>query len=358
MTASLSHTRSKALPMVTCRHFHSSMLGQAAMYQGGDSMQWNKMVTSFSRDMSSLPRLTNSNPLAERCYSAHAAQSFQLETQRSLTTNLATRSSTLDVAKQQKDTHNVQYISLSKDERHQLETEIQVLKSHLVGKREVIHSIIQGLDQHITAWDDASKEIVAAKKLFHSLKKNGNLEEVLDEFPWLEMKIHDLRSCNNQSQAIKDFLAYELKVLKEKMQMAEWFFDLLLAERNDCDALEGQLADLQSRLKSSSNFVSTQSSLPGKEPDLKRKQCWIKVNEVLQRSSRKSRKFKKKDSTAYSLFPRDQVKSVFNPIPYEQPRWTINSKWIKSSHGSKSILPKFMINSRFPSQYYFIRKAI
>ena len=52
-----------------------------------------------------------------------------------------------------------------------------------------------------------------------------------------------------------------------------------------------------------------------KEPNHKRKQRWIKLNEILDRSAKKS---KANGSTAYSYITWSQVKSVFAPINYVQ----------------------------------------
>ena len=62
---------------------------------------------------------------------------------------------------------------------------------------------------------------------------------------------------------------------------------------------------------------TSESSLTGKEPNPKRKQRWIELNEILEGNAKKT---KKNDSTAYSYVTWNQVKTVFNPTNYVQPR--------------------------------------
>ena len=62
---------------------------------------------------------------------------------------------------------------------------------------------------------------------------------------------------------------------------------------------------------------TSESSLTGKEPNPKRKQRWIELNEILEGNAKKS---KTNDSTAYSYVTWNQVKTVFNPTNYVQPR--------------------------------------
>jgi hypothetical protein len=64
---------------------------------------------------------------------------------------------------------------------------------------------------------------------------------------------------------------------------------------------------------------TSESSLTGKEPNPKRKQRWIEFNEILERNAKKSN-----DSTAYSYITWNQVKTVFNPKNYVQPRRNID----------------------------------
>jgi hypothetical protein len=71
----------------------------------------------------------------------------------------------------------------------------------------------------------------------------------------------------------------------------------------------------------SSNRSTSESSLVGKEPNPKRKQRWIELNEILEANSKKS---KTNDSTAYSYVSWNQVKTVFNPTNYVQPRRNID----------------------------------
>ena len=66
---------------------------------------------------------------------------------------------------------------------------------------------------------------------------------------------------------------------------------------------------------------SSESSLFGKEPNPKRKQRWIELNEILEGNAKKS---KTNDSTAYSYVTWNQVKAVFNPTYYVQQREKID----------------------------------
>lgn len=66
---------------------------------------------------------------------------------------------------------------------------------------------------------------------------------------------------------------------------------------------------------------SSESSLIGKEPNPKRKQRWIELNEILEGNAKKS---KTNDSTAYSYVTWNQVKAVFNPTYYVQQREKID----------------------------------
>ncbi len=68
---------------------------------------------------------------------------------------------------------------------------------------------------------------------------------------------------------------------------------------------------------SSTSSSTSEPSLVGKEPNLKRKQRWIKLNEILKGNAKKS---KTNDSTAYSYVTWNQVKTVFNSTNYVQPR--------------------------------------
>jgi hypothetical protein len=60
----------------------------------------------------------------------------------------------------------------------------------------------------------------------------------------------------------------------------------------------------------SSRRSTSESSLTGKEPNPKRKQRWIELNEILEGNAKKS---KTNDSTAYIYVTWNQVKTVFNP---------------------------------------------
>ena len=71
----------------------------------------------------------------------------------------------------------------------------------------------------------------------------------------------------------------------------------------------------------SSSRSSAESSLIGKEPNSKRKQRWIELNEILEVNARK---LKNNDSTAYSSVTWNQVRTVFNPRKYVQPRRNID----------------------------------
>jgi hypothetical protein len=71
----------------------------------------------------------------------------------------------------------------------------------------------------------------------------------------------------------------------------------------------------------SSSRSTSESSLSGKEPNPKRKQRWIELNEILDGNAKKS---KTDDSTAYSYVSWNQVKTVFNPTNYVQPRRNID----------------------------------
>ncbi len=71
----------------------------------------------------------------------------------------------------------------------------------------------------------------------------------------------------------------------------------------------------------SSSPSTSESSLTGKEPNIKRKQRWIELNEILEGNAKKS---KTNDSTAYSYVTWNQVKTVFNPTNYVQTRRDID----------------------------------
>jgi hypothetical protein len=71
----------------------------------------------------------------------------------------------------------------------------------------------------------------------------------------------------------------------------------------------------------SSRRSTSESSLVGKEPNPKRKQRWIELNEILEGNAKKS---KTNDSTTYSYVTWNQVKTVFNPTNYVQPRRNID----------------------------------
>jgi hypothetical protein len=71
----------------------------------------------------------------------------------------------------------------------------------------------------------------------------------------------------------------------------------------------------------SSNRSTSESSLTGKEPNLKRKQRWMELNRILEENAKKS---KTNDSTAYSYVTWNQVKTVFNPTNYVQPRRNVD----------------------------------
>jgi hypothetical protein len=63
------------------------------------------------------------------------------------------------------------------------------------------------------------------------------------------------------------------------------------------------------------------SSLAGQEPDPKRKQRWIELNEILEGNAKKPQT---NDSIAYSYITWNQVRTVFNPTKYVQPRRNID----------------------------------
>jgi hypothetical protein len=71
----------------------------------------------------------------------------------------------------------------------------------------------------------------------------------------------------------------------------------------------------------SSSRSTSESSLTGKEPNPKRKQRWIELNDILEGNAKKS---KTNDSTAYSYVTWNQVKNVFNPTNYIQSRRKID----------------------------------
>jgi hypothetical protein len=66
---------------------------------------------------------------------------------------------------------------------------------------------------------------------------------------------------------------------------------------------------------------ASESSLTGKGPNPKRKQRWIELNEIIEGNAKKS---KTNDSIAYSYVTWNQVKFVFNPTNYVQPRRNID----------------------------------
>ncbi|KAJ3199502.1 hypothetical protein HDU67_002777, partial [Dinochytrium kinnereticum] len=66
----------------------------------------------------------------------------------------------------------------------------------------------------------------------------------------------------------------------------------------------------------SSRRNTSESNRTGKEPNPKKKERWIKLNEILEGNATK---FKTIDSTAYSYVTWNQVKSVFKPTNYVQP---------------------------------------
>ncbi|KAJ3206067.1 hypothetical protein HDU67_008410, partial [Dinochytrium kinnereticum] len=71
----------------------------------------------------------------------------------------------------------------------------------------------------------------------------------------------------------------------------------------------------------SSSRSTSASSLTGKEPNPKRLQRWIELNEILEGSAKKT---KTNDSTAYSNVTWNQVKTVFSPTNYVQTRRNID----------------------------------
>ncbi|KAI8891671.1 hypothetical protein BC833DRAFT_454794, partial [Globomyces pollinis-pini] len=64
-----------------------------------------------------------------------------------------------------------------------------------------------------------------------------------------------------------------------------------------------------------SDQSSSESSLARKEPNPKRKQRWIALNEVLEGNAKKSKTI---DSTGYCYVSWNEVKTVFNPTNYVQ----------------------------------------
>lgn len=70
---------------------------------------------------------------------------------------------------------------------------------------------------------------------------------------------------------------------------------------------------------SSSTFIQStlESNLTTKEPHPTRKGRWSRINDVLEENKKRS---KTNDSTAYSYVTWNQVKSIFNPTKYVQPR--------------------------------------
>jgi hypothetical protein len=76
----------------------------------------------------------------------------------------------------------------------------------------------------------------------------------------------------------------------------------------------------------------SESSLIGKEPNPKRKQQLIKLIEILEVNAKKS---KANNSTAYSYIAWNQIKTVFNPTNYFQPRQNIK-------HDQMSFLAQYL----------------
>jgi hypothetical protein len=66
---------------------------------------------------------------------------------------------------------------------------------------------------------------------------------------------------------------------------------------------------------------TSESSPTNFEPNPHRKQRWMKLNAILEENAKKS---KTNDSTAYSYVSWNQVKTVFNPTNYVQPRRDID----------------------------------
>jgi hypothetical protein len=71
----------------------------------------------------------------------------------------------------------------------------------------------------------------------------------------------------------------------------------------------------------SSSGGDPEYSFTGKEPSPKRKQRWEQLNEIMEENGIKT---KTSDSTEYSYVTWNQVKSVFSPTRYIQPRSSID----------------------------------
>jgi hypothetical protein len=187
----------------------------------------------------------------------------------------------------------------------------------------------QGMDQMAAGLEAVRKALAAGERMLHTLK-NDKLEDVFNQFSLLEREeeeeeanrmLQDLSRSNNEKskKPIKDFLQVKEKHYYEKKQMLDQVSALLLASITDCKAMEKQLSEIQSRLQSGSDKNSSGSSEysgTGKEPDRKKQQHWINLNEVIQRAAR----------TTKRNFAWDQLKSFFKPTFHEQPRRTVNDE--------------------------------
>jgi hypothetical protein len=109
--------------------------------------------------------------------------------------------------------------------------------------------------------------------------------------------------------------------------------------------------------KSSSQSTS-ESSLTRKAPNPKRKQRWIQLNEILQGNAKKN---KMNDSTAYSYVTWNQVKTVFNPANYVQPRRNIDDAQLSFLTQYLSITTKCfrdITTGNEPKRLYFIAPVL
>jgi hypothetical protein len=82
------------------------------------------------------------------------------------------------------------------------------------------------------------------------------------------------------------------------------------------EALVVVVQSIRSSTRSNLEYIVT-----GKEPNPRRKQRWIAINDALDGNSKKC---KTNDSTAYSYVSWNQVKSIFNPTNYVQAREEID----------------------------------
>jgi hypothetical protein len=87
----------------------------------------------------------------------------------------------------------------------------------------------------------------------------------------------------------------------------------------------------------SSSQSASEFRLVRKEPNPKRKQRWIELNDILEGNAKKATT---NDSTAYSYVTWNQVKTVFNPTKYVQPRQNIDDAQLSFLAQYLSIITK------------------